>query len=67
MRHLNHNAFVNACRDERGVGHHTLRAYAQDLRTEPPRVYRRVSGSIVMPLSQRRSSLRRMPPLSLVA
>ena len=33
MRHLNHTAFVNACRDERGVGHHTLRAYAQDLRT----------------------------------
>lgn len=33
MRHLNHNAFVNACRDERGVSHHTLRAYAQDLRT----------------------------------
>ena len=33
MRHLSHNAFVNACRDERGVGHHTLRAYAQDLRT----------------------------------
>ncbi|WP_371228088.1 tyrosine-type recombinase/integrase [Roseovarius sp. 2305UL8-3] len=33
MRHLNHTAFVNACRDERGVGHHTLRAYVQDLRT----------------------------------
>ncbi|MGK7655095.1 tyrosine-type recombinase/integrase [Roseovarius sp. B08] len=33
MRHLNHNAFVSACRDERGVGHHTLRAYAQDLQT----------------------------------
>lgn len=33
MRHLTHTAFVNACRDERGVGHHTLRAYAQDLRT----------------------------------
>lgn len=33
MRHLNHTAFVNVCRDERGVGHHTLRAYAQDLRT----------------------------------
>ena len=33
MRHLNHTTFVNACRDERGVGHHTLRAYAQDLRT----------------------------------
>ena len=33
MRLLNHNAFVNACRDERGVGHHTLRAYTQDLRT----------------------------------
>ena len=33
MRHLAHTAFVNACRDERGVGHHTLRAYAQDLRT----------------------------------
>lgn len=33
MPHLDHNAFVNARRDERGVGHHTLRAYAQDLRT----------------------------------
>ena len=33
MRRLTHTAFVNACRDERGVGHHTLRAYAQDLRT----------------------------------
>lgn len=33
MPHLDHTAFVNACRDERGVGHHTLRAYAQDLRT----------------------------------
>ena len=33
MPHLDYNAFVNACRDERGVGHHTLRAYAQDLRT----------------------------------
>jgi integrase/recombinase XerD len=33
MPHLNYNVFVNACRDERGVGHHTLRAYAQDLRT----------------------------------
>jgi len=33
MSHLDHTAFVTACRDERGVGHHTLRAYAQDLRT----------------------------------
>ncbi len=33
MPHLEHTAFVNSCRDERGVGHHTLRAYAQDLRT----------------------------------
>jgi len=33
MPPLDHTAFVNACRDERGVGHHTLRAYAQDLRT----------------------------------
>ncbi|UWR24625.1 tyrosine-type recombinase/integrase [Sulfitobacter sp. S190] len=33
MPHLDHTAFVTACRDERGVGHHTLRAYAQDLRT----------------------------------
>jgi len=33
MPPLNHTAFVNACRDERSVGHHTLRAYAQDLRT----------------------------------
>ncbi len=33
MPHLDHTAFVNSCRDERGVGRHTLRAYAQDLRT----------------------------------
>ena len=33
MPRLDHTAFINACRDERGVGHHTLRAYAQDLRT----------------------------------
>lgn len=33
MRHLTHTVFINACRDERGVGHHMLRAYAQDLRT----------------------------------
>ncbi|WP_227267726.1 tyrosine-type recombinase/integrase [Roseobacter weihaiensis] len=33
MPHLDYRAFVNSCRDERGVGHHTLRAYAQDLRT----------------------------------
>ena len=33
MPRLDHRAFVNACRDERCVGHHTLRAYAQDLRT----------------------------------
>jgi integrase/recombinase XerD len=33
MPPLDHTAFVNSCRDERGVGHHTLRAYAQDLRT----------------------------------
>ena len=33
MPNLDHSAFVNSCRDERGVGHHTLRAYAQDLRT----------------------------------
>ena len=33
MPHLDHTAFVNACRDERSLGHHTLRAYAQDLRT----------------------------------
>ncbi|SEM25017.1 Phage integrase, N-terminal SAM-like domain [Roseovarius azorensis] len=33
MPHLDHTAFVTACRDERGVGHHTRRAYAQDLRT----------------------------------
>ncbi len=32
MPRYDHTAFVNACRDERGVGHHTLRAYAQDLR-----------------------------------
>lgn len=33
MPRFDHTAFVNACRDERGVGHHTLRAYARDLRT----------------------------------
>lgn len=33
MPRLEHGAFINTCRDERGVGHHTLRAYAQDLRT----------------------------------
>ncbi len=33
MPPLDHTAFVSSCRDERGVGHHTLRAYAQDLRT----------------------------------
>ena len=33
MPHLDHAAFVNSRRDERGLGHHTLRAYAQDLRT----------------------------------
>ncbi len=32
MPHLDHNAF-NSRRDERSRGHHTLRAYAQDLRT----------------------------------
>ncbi|WP_300010875.1 site-specific integrase [uncultured Roseobacter sp.] len=33
MPHLNHTAFVNSRRDERSLGHHTLRTYAQDLRT----------------------------------
>lgn len=33
MSHLDRTAFINSCRDERGVGHHTLRAYAQDLCT----------------------------------
>jgi integrase/recombinase XerD len=33
MPNLDHTAFVNSRRDERGLGHHTLRAYAQDLRT----------------------------------
>ena len=33
MPHLDHTVFVNACRDERSVSYHTLRAYAQDLRT----------------------------------
>ncbi|MEM8970794.1 MAG: tyrosine-type recombinase/integrase [Pseudomonadota bacterium] len=33
MPHLDHTAFVNSRRDERSLGHHTLRAYAQDLRT----------------------------------
>jgi hypothetical protein len=34
---------------------------------EPPRVYRRVSGSIIRLLFRQRSSVRRMPPLLLVA
>ena len=33
MPHLDHTAFVNSRRDERSLGHHTQRAYAQDLRT----------------------------------
>lgn len=33
MPRFDHTAFINACRDERGDGHHTLRAYSQDLRT----------------------------------
>ncbi|MEL7281444.1 MAG: tyrosine-type recombinase/integrase [Pseudomonadota bacterium] len=33
MPYLDHTAFVNSRRDERSLGHHTLRAYAQDLRT----------------------------------
>lgn len=33
MPHLSHTAFVNSRRNERSLGHHTLRAYAQDLRT----------------------------------
>ncbi|WP_299154097.1 tyrosine-type recombinase/integrase [uncultured Tateyamaria sp.] len=33
MSHFDHIAFVNSRRDERSLGHHTLRAYAQDLRT----------------------------------
>ena len=33
MPHLDHAAFVNSRCDERSLGHHTLRAYAQDLRT----------------------------------
>ena len=32
MPHLDHTAFVNSRRDERSLGHQTLRAYAQDLR-----------------------------------
>lgn len=33
MSRFDHTAFVNSRRDERDLGHHTLRAYAQDLRT----------------------------------
>ncbi len=33
MPHLDYTAFVNSRRDERSLGHHTLRTYAQDLRT----------------------------------
>ena len=33
MSRFDHTAFVNSRRDERSLGNHTLRAYAQDLRT----------------------------------
>ncbi|MEO4045211.1 tyrosine-type recombinase/integrase [Hoeflea sp. CAU 1731] len=33
MSRFDHTAFVNSRRDERSLGHHTLRAYAQYLRT----------------------------------
>jgi integrase/recombinase XerD len=33
MPHLDHTNFVNSCRDERGLGHHTVRAYVQELQT----------------------------------
>ncbi len=33
MHSLDHTAFVNACLDDRGVGHHTLQADAIGLRT----------------------------------
>lgn len=33
MPRFDHTAFVNSRRDKRSLGHHTLRAYAQDLRT----------------------------------
>ncbi|MEM0930009.1 MAG: site-specific integrase, partial [Pseudomonadota bacterium] len=33
MPHVDHTAFVNSRRDERSLVHHTLRTYAQDLRT----------------------------------
>jgi len=35
MPQVDHTAFVNSRRDERSLGHHTLRTYAQDLRTFP--------------------------------
>jgi len=41
MPHLNHTAFVNACRDERGVGHHTLRAYHRQSGAHSPAFPRR--------------------------
>lgn len=33
MPKLDYTAFLACCRDERSLSHHTLRAYAQDLRT----------------------------------
>ena len=33
MQRFDYTAFVNSRRDERSLGHHTLRAYTQDLRT----------------------------------
>jgi hypothetical protein len=51
---------------EDACNHVPIEPIAQSAR-EPPRVYRRVSGSIVRLLFRQRSSLRRMPPLLLVA
>ena len=33
MLRFDDTALANACRDERGIGHHILQAYAEELRT----------------------------------
>ena len=51
MPSLDHTAFINACRDERGVGHHTLRAYAQDytITQDRPQLVRSLGTTIIRP------------------
>ena len=44
-------------------GQQCMREANGGYRPEPPRVYRRVCGSMIRLLFRQRSSLRRMPPL----